>query len=145
MPKTHEVRTALAFDYGIKRIGVAVGQKITATASALAPLKAKDGIPNWEQISALVKEWQPDAFVVGMPLNMDGSESEMSARAAKFARRLNGRFNIPSYTHDERLTSFEAKGTVMQQTRERDFGHYSVDGLAACLILESWFSEYASH
>ena len=66
----------------------------------------------------------------------------MSLRAAKFSRKLNGRFHLPSYTHDERLTSYEAKGTVIRQSGERDFGKHSVDGLAACLILESWMTDH---
>lgn len=138
------IQSILAFDFGTKRMGVAIGQRITATANELTPLKAKDGIPNWQQLDALVAEWQPDAFVVGLPLNMDGSISEMSRRASKFARRLNGRFHKPSYTQDERLSSFEAKGEVIRQHGQRDFGHHSVDGLAACIILESWMADHPS-
>lgn len=138
------IQSILAFDFGTKRMGVAIGQRITATASALEPIKAKDGIPNWQQLEAVVAEWQPDAFVVGLPLNMDGSVSEMSRRASKFARRLNGRFHKPSYTQDERLSSFEAKGEVMRHHGQRDFGQYSVDGLAACIILESWMEQHPS-
>ena len=100
----------LGFDYGTKQIGVAVGQMVTRHARELCNLKARDGIPNWEQIEALIKEWQPDALVVGLPLHMDGTPSDMCTRAEKFARRLNGRFNLPVHTHDERLTTFEAKG-----------------------------------
>ena len=134
------ITSILAFDFGTKRMGVAIGQRITGTATALTPIKAKDGIPNWEQLALLIKEWQPDAFVVGLPLNMDGTESEMSRRASKFARRLNGRYHKPSFTHDERLSSFEAKGEVIRHSGERDFGAHSVDGLAACIILESWMA-----
>lgn len=134
------ITSILAFDFGTKRMGVAIGQRITGTATALTPIKAKDGIPNWEQLALLIKEWQPDAFVVGLPLNMDGTESEMSRRASKFARRLNGRYHKPSFTHDERLSSFEAKGEVIRHSGERDFGTHSVDGLAACIILESWMA-----
>ncbi|HEY5717466.1 MAG TPA: Holliday junction resolvase RuvX, partial [Motiliproteus sp.] len=78
----------LAFDFGTTRIGVAVGQAITATASPLPWIKAKDGVPDWSQLERLVREWQPDALVVGLPLNMDGSLCEMSHRARKFANRL---------------------------------------------------------
>ena len=88
----------LGFDFGTKQIGVAVGQIITQQARELCNLKARDGIPNWEQIEALIKEWQPDALVVGLPLNMDGTPSDMCVRAEKFARRLNGRFNLPVHT-----------------------------------------------
>lgn len=132
----------MAFDFGTQRMGVAVGQRFTQNTQALAPFKAKDGIPNWDYLQRLVDEWQPDAFVVGLPLNMDGTPSEMSRRANKFSNRLSGRFHKPSYTHDERLTSFEAKGMVMAESGERDFGAHSVDGLAAQLILESWMEAW---
>ncbi|WP_036533861.1 Holliday junction resolvase RuvX [Oceanobacter kriegii] len=131
----------MAFDFGTKRIGIAIGQRLTGSSRALEPIKANNGAPNWEQLEAIVKEWQPDAFVTGLPLNMDGSQSDMSLRAAKFARRLEGRLHKPSYTQDERLTSYEAKGMVISDSGERDFGKHSVDGLAAQLILESWMNE----
>ena len=130
----------LGFDFGVKRIGVAVGQSLTGSASALKPLPARDGVPDWEVVARLVREWSPDAFVVGLPLNMDGSESEMCQRARKFANRLHGRFGKPAHLMDERLSSFEAKGLAMAQTGERDFGRFSVDGLAASLIVESWLA-----
>jgi len=79
---------ALAFDYGLKNIGVATGQSMTHSATELRAINAKDGIPNWQQVEALIKEWRPKKVIVGLPLNMDGSESEMCARARKFGRRL---------------------------------------------------------
>ena len=94
-------RTVLAFDFGTKSIGVAVGQEVTGTASPLAALKARDGIPDWQQIAALYEEWQPHLVVVGLPLNMDGSEQEMTQRAKKFANRLHGRFKVAVETCDE--------------------------------------------
>lgn len=112
---TEAPKLLLGFDYGTKQIGVAVGQMITRQARELCNLKAQDGIPRWEQIEALIKEWQPDALVVGLPLNMDGTPSDMCVRAEKFARRLNGRFNLPVHTHDERLTTFAAKGQRLSQ------------------------------
>ena len=81
-------RTVLAFDFGTKSIGVAVGQEITGTASPLAALKARDGIPDWNVIEKLYEEWQPQLVVVGLPLNMDGTEQEVTQRAKKFANRL---------------------------------------------------------
>lgn len=136
------ILSLMAFDFGTKRIGVAVGQRISGSSRELSPLKAKDGVPDWELLDKLVTEWRPDAFVVGLPLNMDGTSSEMSLRAAKFARKLEGRLHKPSYTHDERLSSYEAKGIVMANSNERDFGRHSVDGLAARLILESWMEAH---
>lgn len=137
-----KVQRLLAFDFGTQRIGIAVGQRLTATAEPLAPIKARDGVPDWDQLQRIVDEWQPDGFVVGLPLNMDGSPSDMSNRAKKFAGRLEGRYHRPSYTHDERLSSYEAKGMVIAQGGNRDFGANSVDGLAAQLILESWMASF---
>jgi putative Holliday junction resolvase len=96
----------LCFDFGLKRIGVAVGNGVTATASALAPLRANEGNPDWEAVSRLLEEWKPQRLVVGLPLNMDGTPGEMSARAERFARRLEGRFNLRCEMMDERLSTF---------------------------------------
>ncbi len=134
----------LGFDYGTQRIGVAVGQSITGTASPLSALKANDGVPNWDHVAALIKEWQPQQLVVGLPLNMDDSESELSARARKFANRLNGRFGLPVELWDERLSSFEARGEMLARDpkiyRDGNFKDGKVDSLSACLILEGWFA-----
>ena len=133
------LRLLLGFDYGTKQIGVAVGQVITGQARELCTLKAVQGVPDWSQIEALIREWKPDAIVVGLPLNMDGSPSEMSAKAEKFSRRINGRFNVPVYTHDERLTTFEAKGERMSRGGQK--GSYKdnpVDAIAAMLLLQGW-------
>jgi putative Holliday junction resolvase len=131
----------LAFDFGTTRFGVAVGQAITQTATPLEPIAAREGVPDWQRIDALVAEWQPEAVVVGLPLNMDGSLCEMSYRARKFANRLHAKYNLPSYLTDERLTSHEAKGYHLEAGGEADFKKHSMDGLAAQLILESWFRE----
>ncbi|MGO3344368.1 MAG: Holliday junction resolvase RuvX [Marinomonas sp.] len=142
-PKPNTVNTVLGFDFGTTRMGVAIGQSITGSATPLAPLKAKEGIPNWDDISKLVDEWQPDAFVVGLPLDMNGAENEMCQRARKFAKRLHGRFNRPYHMMDERLSSYEAKGQIIARGGNRNFKENSVDGLAAQMILETWFMESA--
>ena len=133
------IKTLLAFDYGTKNIGVATGQTITSSASSLPSLKAKDGIPDWAHIEKLINEWKPDLVLVGLPLNMDDSESELSARARKFANRIHGRFGAKVEMVDERLSSFEAKGEVMSRGGSRDYKNNPVDSIAARLILESWF------
>ena len=133
------LRLLLGFDYGTKQIGVAVGQTITGQARELCILKAQNGIPDWDKVEALVREWKPDAIVVGLPLNMDGTPSDISVRAEKFSRRLNGRYNLPVFTHDERLTTFEAKGE--RQARGGQKGTYRdnpVDAIAAALLLQGW-------
>ena len=133
--------TILGFDFGTKNIGVAAGQAITQTATALPQLKARDGIPNWDKVGALISEWQPDAVVVGIPLNMDGSESPMSVRARKFGKRIHGRFNLPFYEADERLTSFEAKEWADRLGHKGHYGSNPVDGMAAQIILEAWLND----
>lgn len=135
-------RLVLGFDYGSKHIGVAVGQAVTGQARELCVLKAQNGVPDWSRVEALIKEWQPDALIVGLPLNMDGTPSEMSARAEKFARRLNGRFGLPAYTQDERLTTFEAKGQRLAEGQRGSWSQRPVDALAAALLLESWLGEH---
>lgn len=136
----------MSFDFGIKRIGIAVGQRVTGKATPIEPIKARDGIPDWEALQNIIDEWQPQAFVTGLPLNMDGTPSDVSRRAKKFANRLEGRYHKPSFTHDERLTSYEAKGQIIAEGGNRNFGENSVDGIAAQLILESWLNQYnATH
>ncbi len=130
--------TALAFDYGTQSIGVAVGQSITGTATPLKCLPARDGIPNWDNIKELLTEWKPDTLIVGLPLNMDGSDSELCQRARKFSRRLKGRFGIACKLCDERLSTREAKELTGQYG---NFRNKPVDSIAAVLILETWFKE----
>ncbi|WP_439234234.1 Holliday junction resolvase RuvX [Lonepinella koalarum] len=131
--------TVLAFDFGTKSIGCAVGQSITGTAQALTAFKAQDGIPNWDAIEKLLKEWQPDRLVVGLPLNMDGTEQALTLRAQKFANRLHGRFGLPVELQDERLTTVDARAEIFQRGGFRALDKGKVDGISACLILESWF------
>ncbi len=132
------IKTLLSFDYGTKNIGVASGQTITGTATELTPLKAKDGVPDWSAIEKLLAEWRPDLVLVGLPLNMDDSESDLSARARKFANRVHGRFGVKVELVDERLSTFAAKGEMMERGGSRDYKHNPVDSIAARLILEAW-------
>lgn len=132
-------RLVLAFDFGSRRIGVAVGNEMLGSARQLAPLPARDGIPDWNVVSRLVNEWQPDLFVVGLPLNMDDSESQMSIRARKFGKRLYGRYGKPCEMVDERGSTREAKRIAREAGHRGNYREQGVDGLAAQLILESWF------
>jgi putative Holliday junction resolvase len=139
-------RTLLAFDFGLKQIGIAYGQTLTNSASGLTIIKAADGIPNWADIEGLLQEWKPDLVLVGLPLKMDDSESELSARSRKFARRLQGRFAIQVLMIDERLTSREAKSIIREQhegaARSRKGKSHDltkIDHIAASLILQGWF------
>lgn len=126
----------LAFDYGLRRIGVAVAQQLTGTSSPLRILAARDGQPDWDEVERLLAEWRPDLIVVGNPLNMDGSESEMSGRARKFARRLHGRYGLRVEMMDERLSSFVQRHPDERgRTQER---WQTVDACAAATIGEDW-------
>ncbi|WP_343298171.1 Holliday junction resolvase RuvX [Pasteurella multocida] len=131
--------TVLAFDFGTKSIGCAVGQSITGTAQVLPAFKAQDGIPNWDAIGKCLAEWQPDRVVVGLPLNMDGTEQDLTVRARKFAHRLHGRFGVAVELQDERLTTTEARAEIFGRGGYKALNKSKVDGISACLILESWF------
>lgn len=132
------MRVLLGFDFGSKRIGVAVGQELTGTARELLTLNNLNGAPDWDAITRLLEEWRPDALVVGLPLNLDGSEHEVSRMAKRFGNRLRGRYNLPVFTIDERLSSSEAESLLAEQGR---FDRADVDKVAARLILESWLAE----
>lgn len=139
-------KTVLAFDFGTRQIGVAIGQTLTNTANPLTVFKAKDGIPDWKQIKQLLEEWQPNQVLVGLPLNMDGTESEFCARARKFGRRLHGMFGLQVSMVDERLSTFEAKQqestlrTGENRRGEKSYKEQPVDDLAAVIILQTWLS-----
>jgi putative Holliday junction resolvase len=130
--------TILAFDYGLSQIGLAVGNTQLNTSQPLTTIKAKDGIPKWDEVAALLEEWQPDQLLVGLPLNMDGSESDMCQRARKFAARLEGRFGAKVKMVDERLTSFAAKEILRDQGHAGNYKRQPADAMAAKLILETW-------
>jgi len=128
-------QTLLGFDFGEKRTGIAVGQSLTRTATGLTTLHSKQNKPDWPAIEALIKEWQPDALVVGIPVHMDGTEQAMTLLARKFSRQLHGRFNLPVLEAEERLSSVEAEellGTSQDKA--------AIDQEAARIILQSWLN-----
>lgn len=131
----------IAFDYGVKNIGVAVGQSLTQSATPLTELKARDGIPNWQTLGDLFEEWQPDAVLIGLPLNMDGTESDMCKRARKFGNRINGRFGLKIHFVDERLSTKEAKTRAKEDGHKGNYGQQPIDSLAASILLETWWFE----
>jgi len=122
---------------------VAVGNTLLGTTTALPILRARDGVPDWDAVTALVDEWAPDLLVVGDPLNMDGSESELCLRARRFARRLHGRFGLPVEMADERLSSREAKSQAREEGHRGDYRKAPVDSRAAQIILEGWLAQQA--
>ncbi|WP_018693622.1 Holliday junction resolvase RuvX [Algicola sagamiensis] len=139
MTKNIGERTALAFDFGMKSIGIAVGQEVTGSARGITAIKAKDGIPNWDDIQKVIDEWQPDILIVGLPLNMDGTKQQVTFSAQKFANRLHNKFRLPVETKDERLTTVDARARLFEQGGYRNLKKDSVDAESAKLILESWF------
>ena len=125
--------TLLCFDFGTKRIGVAVGQTLTDTATPLEIIPVRNQRPDWDRIGALIRRWHPQALVVGNPLNIDGSRHRLTACADKFVDKLQGRFRLPVLRADERLTTVEAR------SRQRD--KQCIDHIAAQVILESWLQD----
>ncbi|GMR07269.1 MAG: Holliday junction resolvase RuvX [Gammaproteobacteria bacterium] len=134
-------RTILGFDYGLKRIGVALGMEITRTARPLTIVACHDGKPVWESISALIEEWHPDLLVVGLPVTLEGNQQEMTDCSRSFGRKLSGRYNLPVQHVDERLTTVEAKSRLAGQGNPAE----EVDHVAAQIILEGWFTENRTH
>ncbi|WP_299597553.1 Holliday junction resolvase RuvX [uncultured Microbulbifer sp.] len=135
--------TALAFDFGTRSIGLAYGQSLTGSARELEPLPAKDGKPDWDRVQRIVKEWQPQVLLVGLPLNMDGSESEFGARARKFGQRLHGRLGLPVEYADERLSTRAAKDEARERGHRGDYANQPVDSIAARIFLEDWLRQQA--
>lgn len=133
----------MAFDFGLRQIGVAVGNCLLRSTQPLAVVGAREGVPDWSRLEQLVREWQPDLLLVGDPLNMDGSDSELCQRARKFARRLHGRLGLPVELVDERLTSFEAKQISRERGHKGDYKRQPVDSQAAELVLQSWLENPA--
>lgn len=140
--------SVLAFDYGKRRIGIATGSGITGTASVLTTLSSVSGEPDWSSIEKIIREWKPDTLIVGMPYNMDGSESEMSGLASEFATTLNTRYQLPVELVDERLSSAEASSILKEQRRQglrtKKVNKTEIDSLAACLIAETWLRSNAT-
>lgn len=136
-------KTIMAFDYGTKSIGSAIGQQITGTASPLRAFKANEGIPDWNELGALINEWQPDLIVVGLPQDLHGQPLEtITPRAKKFANRLHGRFGLPVELHDERLSTKEARSELFDLGGYKALKKGNIDCQSAVIILESWFETH---
>lgn len=135
-------QTLLGFDYGTKRIGVAVGQDITRSVTPLTTLHSQNNKPDWDAIGKLITEWQPDRLVVGLPLHLDGSSQALTERVQRFGNQLKGRYNLPVEMVDERLTSHEAETELA--TRRGKTAKADIDALAAALILQSWLDQQSN-
>lgn len=136
--------TVLAFDFGMKRIGVAVGNTLTLTATPLHVVLAKDGIPDWQVIKIMIDEWRVDAFLVGIPLNMNGSEQQVTLAAKRFAEQLTVHFDKPLYITDERLSTVAVRSQLFEQGGYKAIKKAAVDCLVAKLLLENWMRQRES-
>ena len=139
MPDLSQPHMIMAFDFGTQKMGMAVGQSLIESANPLALFPMKDGIPNWDALLKIIKQYQPTLFLVGLPLNMDDTESELSARSRKFARRLRHQTNIGTLMVDERLTTREARDELDQYQSQGRGKKLAADSIAAALFIESWY------
>jgi len=132
----------IGFDFGEKNIGVAVGQRITATATRLETIRVVSNAAKWDAITRLVNEWRPVAFVVGLAYQLDGSENPITQPTLRFCRQLEGRYRLPVYTMDETLSTMESKEIFYQsRTRRSEKFIDFKDEFAAQLILQTWLRQ----
>lgn len=133
---------ALVFDFGTRRIGVASASRLAGTVTALATLPAHDGVPEWQEVAALIRDWQPEVLVVGLPRNTDGTDSAMTRRLRSFGQWLAGRSGLLVEEIDERYTSAEAEAVLREQRRDgsrrRRVQPADIDLMAARLMAETW-------
>ncbi len=141
MPGTPE--TIVAFDFGLRRIGIAIGQQVTGSANPLGIAGNSDAGPDWTAIGKIIREWRPARLIVGMPSRSDGSPSDIGKQASSFADAL-GRYELPIETVDERFTSIEAEEMLMQERVLGIRGRIKkemIDSAAAVLIAERWLQK----
>ena len=145
MPESSRPKIVLAFDFGLRRIGVASGDTVSRNTSALQTIPAGPKGPRWELIDSLMRDWQPDMAVVGLPYNVDDSDSNLTGAARGFAAELTRRYALEVAMVDERYSSLEAEARLQTAResglRRRRVAKSDVDAAAACVILERWFSE----
>ena len=134
------IRTVIGFDFGLKRIGLATGQTITGTASPLTTLNSAGQSPDWPGIESQIREWRPDALIVGIPYLLDGSASEMTRAAIEFSRELEQRFELPVFTIDESLSSYAAEEQLKQSMKLAKHNKHEIDKMAAAVIVQSWLN-----
>lgn len=139
-----DAQVALGFDYGKRRVGIAVGSPITGSAQPLVTLAHQDGTPDWAALDALMAEWRPNALVVGLPLDADGQTQKMTNRARNFAEEIWGRYRVPVHHADERYSTIEAgerlRAARASGSRGKRLAKGDVDAMAAQIILERWLT-----
>ncbi|KPJ68201.1 MAG: Holliday junction resolvase [Coxiella sp. DG_40] len=138
--KTQKSLTFLGFDFGLKRIGIAVGQSITMSATPLSTINVRN-TSHWKAIAKLITTWKPHALIVGIPVNMDGSEQPITKQARRFAKQLYDQFHLPVHQVDERLTTKAAREKIYETGGYKALQKAAIDSIAAKLILESWIRE----
>ncbi len=139
-PESNRPETIVAFDYGLRRIGVAVGQQVTGSASPVATLSNSDAGPDWDAVSEILRDWKPARLIVGLPLDVDGQPTETSAQVQKFIKAL-ARFELPVETVDERYSSLEAQELLKSERAlgiRKRIKKEMIDAAAAVLIAERW-------
>lgn len=132
--------TYLGFDYGTRRIGVAVGNSVSASASPLDTINVKNEQPDWQHITRLIEEWQPDALIVGWPIQMDESDNPVTAKARRFGNRLHGRYRLTVHHIDERLSSHMALSEIREAGYNGRRSRGLVDSYAAREILQTFLN-----
>jgi len=132
------IQTVIGFDYGERRIGIATGQTITSSATPLITLNTINQKPDWNAIEKIINEWKPEALIVGLPTYLDGSDSEMTTKAQRFSRQLEGRFHLPVHLINESLTSFEAEQHL---TKKNQHNKQEIDKIAAAIIVQNWLEQ----
>lgn len=128
----------IGFDFGFKRIGVAVGQRLTCTASPLATINAVHGVPDWSILQQYLSTWRPEALIVGLPTCIDDKELYTTSASRRFAEELRKRFLMPVHLVDERLSTVEARAYLFESGGYKKIKKTEVDSIAACIILERW-------
>ena len=136
------IKIVMGFDFGSKKIGIAIGQTVTQTARPIDTIQNKNGVPNWDAVSKLIKKWQPDALIVGIPLNMDGTEQPITHAAREFSHQLKEKYRINIFEIDERLTTKDAREQLFTKGGFKALQDGQVDRVAAQLILQNWFAEH---
>jgi len=138
---SNTISSVLGFDYGKKRIGLATGQTITGTASPLITLEQVDGNPDWTAIAQEIRQWRPQALIVGMPYHTDGSENAMTAAVRQFACELKKRFGLPVFEINEALSSQQAETILKKKTKIGQHNKQEIDKMAAAIIVQNWLDQ----
>lgn len=137
-----ELQKIIGFDFGIKNIGVAFGQTLTKTAKPLTTIRNKKGSIAWEEITTIIKQWEPNILIVGLPFNMDGTEQTLTQLTKKFSKELQQKFNLPVFYVDERLSTWDAKNKLgihykaKINKKEQD----KINALSAAILIEQWIN-----